>query len=112
VELLRDVFVFAYERSAAQYRVVRESLGQPDPIRLRYRDQITDAVARVVRSGAAPSSALFGNQANDLGVPSEDRDAFSDAALHVLLSLNEGSAARHGLTPSEFAEWRTKFASK
>lgn len=111
VELLRDVFIFAYERSAAQYRVVRESLGQPDPIRLRYRDEITDAVASVVRAGAAPSPAIFRGQANELRVPVADRDAFADAALNVLLSLNEGSAARHRLTPGEFADWRKKFAA-
>jgi len=111
VDLLRDVFIFAYERSAAQYHVVRESLGQPDPIRLRYRDEITDAVASVVRAGAAPSPAIFRDQANELGVSVADRDAFADAALNVLLSLNEGSATRHGLTPSEFADWRKKFAA-
>jgi fido (protein-threonine AMPylation protein) len=37
IELLRDVFVWAYARSCAQYTVVRESMGQPDPLRLRYR---------------------------------------------------------------------------
>jgi fido (protein-threonine AMPylation protein) len=111
VELLRDVFIFAYERSAAQYRVVRESLGQPDPIRLRYRDAITDAVASVVRAGTAPSLAIFEEQANDLGMPIADRDAFAEAALNILLSLNEGSATRHGLTPGEFAAWRRKFAT-
>ena len=37
VELLRDVFVWAYERSSAGYSAVRQSLGEPDPFRLRYR---------------------------------------------------------------------------
>jgi hypothetical protein len=37
IELLRDVFVWAYERSSARYSAVRQSLGEPDPFRLRYR---------------------------------------------------------------------------
>lgn len=37
IDLLRDVFVWAYERSSAQYAVVKQSLGEPDPFRLRYR---------------------------------------------------------------------------
>lgn len=37
VELIRDVFIWAYERSCAQHRVLREAMGQPDPVRLRYR---------------------------------------------------------------------------
>lgn len=37
IELLRDVFAWAYERSCARYAAVRRSLGEPDPFRLRYR---------------------------------------------------------------------------
>lgn len=37
VEYLRDVFVWAYRRSAARYSAVLQSLGDPDPFRLRYR---------------------------------------------------------------------------
>ncbi|MFT4252948.1 MAG: Fic family protein, partial [Caulobacter sp.] len=38
VDPLKDVFVWAYERSAARYAAVRQSLGEPDPFRLQYRD--------------------------------------------------------------------------
>ena len=40
IELLRDVFVWAYERSCARYSAVRQPLGEPDKFRLRYRDRI------------------------------------------------------------------------
>ena len=40
VDLLRDVFIWAYERSAARYAAVRQSLGEPDPFRLRHRDAL------------------------------------------------------------------------
>ncbi len=109
VELLRDVFVFAYERSAAQYRVVRDSLGRPDPIRLRYREQIVDVVADMVRAGAAPATSTLREAAALAGIPESDRAAFVDASLGVLLGLNEGSAGRYGLSPREFARWRGLF---
>jgi hypothetical protein len=35
IELLRDVFIWAYQRSCARYSAVRQSLGEPDPFRLR-----------------------------------------------------------------------------
>jgi Fic/DOC family len=31
IELLRDVFIWSYERSAERYAAVRQSLGEPDP---------------------------------------------------------------------------------
>jgi hypothetical protein len=34
IDLLKDVFMWAYERSAARYAAVRQSLGEPDPFRL------------------------------------------------------------------------------
>ena len=49
IELLRDVFVWAYDRSSARYAAVRRSLGEPDPFRLRYRALIVEIVADVVR---------------------------------------------------------------
>jgi hypothetical protein len=48
VELLRDVFIWAYQRSCARYSAVRQSLGEPDPFRFKYREQIKKLVARVV----------------------------------------------------------------
>ena len=47
IELLRDVFAWAYKRSCARYSAVRQSLGEPDPFRLRYRALIFDTVAEV-----------------------------------------------------------------
>jgi hypothetical protein len=49
IELLRDAFIWAYERSAARYAAVRQSLGEPDPFRLKYRDALRAVVGEVVR---------------------------------------------------------------
>lgn len=109
VELLRDVFVFAYERSCAQYRVVRESLGQPDPTRLRYRTELADVVMKTVKAGQPPSPELLKRRGQDLRVPSAELEAFSEAALKVLVGLHEGSAGRYSLSPSEFHTWKALF---
>jgi hypothetical protein len=49
IELLRDVFVWAYERSCQQYVAVRQSLVPPDMLRLRYRQALSDVIAAIVR---------------------------------------------------------------
>ena len=41
-ELLKEVFIWACERSAARYGAVRQSLGDPDPFRLRYRAELRE----------------------------------------------------------------------
>lgn len=104
-ELLRDFFINAYERSAAQYRVVRASVAQPDPIRLRYRNELRAAVREHVVAGEAPSAERMRGYALRNGIPEADVSRFSEVALELLLSLNEGSASRYGLRPGEFVEW-------
>lgn len=109
VELLRDFFVTAYERSAKQYTIVRESIPAPDPIRLRYRDAISAAVQDVIHAGAAPNRSWLRARAAQLGIEGADGVAFVDAALNVLLGLNGSSAARCGLTEAAFLAWRSRF---
>ena len=48
-ELLRDLFVWAYRRSATRYAAMRQSLGEPDPFRLRHRTALDDIVRVIVR---------------------------------------------------------------
>ena len=39
-ELLRDVFVWAYERSCQTYVVIRDSVAELDLFRMRYRKSV------------------------------------------------------------------------
>ncbi len=55
VELLRDVFVWAYERSCQRYVAISQSLGQPDKFRLRFRNELTEVVSEIVRHLARPT---------------------------------------------------------
>lgn len=111
VELLRDVFVAAYERSCEQYRVVRDSVPPPDSIRVQYRSQLRDVIQTMVLEGKAPRPELLLAVTREAGVPSEDEEEFRRTALSVLASLHEGAIARYGIRPSQFAAWRDAFKS-
>ena len=107
VELLRDVFVWAYERSAARYAAVRQSLGEPDPFRMRHRTALRELVGGVVRGcmdagQAATAIDVWCRQY--IAEPEQER--FREMAERELLSLHEGNFARYRITPSEFAAWQ------
>jgi hypothetical protein len=107
VELLRDVFAWAYKRSCARYSAVRQSLGEPDPFRLRYRTLIFDTVAEVVRAAMNKERAIaFVARQAQLHLPAADRHRFVEVAETELMSLHEGNMARYRLRPSEFDAWR------
>lgn len=105
VELLRDVFVWAYERSARRYEAIRQSLGEPDRFRLRYRDELTEVVGGVVRRRARPTAEEVTGAAAGR-VPPEDLDDFVRVAVKELEGLHEGNFARFRLRPSEYRTWR------
>lgn len=109
VELLRDVFAWAYARSCAQYRVVRESMGQPDPVRLRYRDALAEVVRHIVVSLLPPDTAMLRQWAEEHQIPDDDLNPFAERALSLLVSLHEGNAGRYRITPAQLSAWLTKF---
>jgi hypothetical protein len=104
VELLADVFTWAYERSTREYIAVRQSLSDPDPVRLRYHREIHDLVGRLVREISAKPMAVIQNEANKL--PEAHRAAFMENVTDDLKRLHEGVLARYGLHPSEFEIWK------
>jgi len=107
VDLLKDVFVWAYQRSAARYAAVRQSLGEPDPFRLRYRDQLRELIADLVRTRVSRKDAAARIAAwSQREIDSDNRRHFSELAETELISLHEGNFARYRIRPSEFAAWR------
>ena len=107
IELLRDVFVWAYKRSCARYSAVRQSLGEPDPFRVRYRALIADAVGHVVRARLDKARAItYVRGLAESQVPLKDQPIFIEVTETQLMNLHEGNIARYRLRPGEFQFWR------
>ena len=109
IEYLRDVFVWAYTRSAQRYSAVRQSLGEPDPFRLKYRSQIGHFVREVVRSASAAEQASeWIREEAEKEIPEPDRVKFIETVEFELLSLHEGNIARYQIRPSDLNQWSTR----
>jgi len=107
VELLRDVFVRAYERSCARYSAVRQSLGEPDPFRLRYRTQIYEFVSAVVQGQMTKREAIRWIASESVKkISAEDKARFIEVVETELSSLHEGNIARYRIRPSEYQVWQ------
>lgn len=106
-ELLRDVFVWAYERSAARYSAVRRSLGDPDPFRMRYRALLIETVSEIIhRSMDKKTANVFIKQRADDDVTQEDQARFVEVAETEVMNLHEGNIARYRVRPAQFQIWR------
>jgi len=111
IELMKDVFVWTYERSCSRYQVVRHTLGEPDTFRLRYRKALIDCVGEVIRQvgrgDAIDTREVLTHLAKDL-VPENDREHFLKIAKEEIDALHEGNFARYRLRPSEFKDWQKR----
>ncbi len=107
IELFRDVFIWAYKRSAARYVAVRQSLVDPDPFRMRHRTMLRKVVSAVVRGGMDKRQAtVYVSRWAQEHIEQQERDRFRGIAERELLSLHEGNFARYRIRPSEFAAWQ------
>jgi Fic family protein len=111
IELLREVFIWAYEKSSGRYSAVRQNLGEPDPFRLRLRIPIAEAVAAVVRGRMDKKAAAAAiRAAAQAAIGPSDRARFIEVAETEVMSLHEGNFARYRLRPSEFEAWQAVWA--
>ncbi len=106
IELLREVFIWAYERSSSLYSATRQELGEPDLFRLRYRSFISMVVGEVVRASLDKQTAVAVIKQRALeNVAIDDRAKFIEVIETELMSLHKGNIARFRLKPSEYDEW-------
>ena len=107
VDLLKDVFLWAYDRSSARYAAVRQSLGAPDPFRLRHRAALKQTITEVIREAMDQKAAGAHIAAYAAAhIEEAERARFVEAAETDLLGLHEGNFARYRVRESEFSAWR------
>ena len=104
IELLRDVFVWAYERSCQQYLAVQRNMIAPDTFRLRYRSALSETIRSIVTGLQSPTVDVIRN-AVPVSVEKEDRDKFVDLVAEEFVHLHKGNAVRFGISPFVFEAW-------
>jgi DNA-binding Lrp family transcriptional regulator len=112
IDLLKDVFLWACARSADRYARVRQTIGEPDPLRVKYREELQSLISEIVtgNSSAVEASGIIKNYA--LQLPPVDQRRFIEMIETELLSLHEGNFARYRVRPSEFKIWKEHWLKK
>ncbi|MOA18068.1 hypothetical protein D3C78_1383540 [compost metagenome] len=104
VELLRDLYVWAYERSTQEYLAFKQDLAEPDPLRLAWRDFIKRTLREVVTHPELDPLSHIQRCVAEHVPPNEQSDVQA-LVVAELKRLHEGVLSRYGLRPSEYAAW-------
>ena len=100
VSMAVDLFDWTYRRSQSKYKVVIESMGSPDPFRVKYRETLNEAVGMVVRDRKDMDEALA-----ILGLPEEDALKFQQLLVRELAALENFNCARYRLGIKQTQAW-------
>ncbi len=95
-----DLFEWIYRRSIKKYEVVLESMGAPDPLRLRYRQALNDGIGMIVRDRKTADAAVA-----ELGLPEESAKTFRSLLDEELAALEVFNCARYRLTMRMTEAW-------
>lgn len=108
VSLLRDLYMWAYQRSAEKYSALQQIMGEPNLLKMKYRNIIHEVIQRVVIENT-PGPQLVHRIQSLLEVKKVPESDFSELFKQIeteVISLHEGNIARFKIRPSEFDEWK------
>ena len=93
------------ERSCQRYLAITQTMVEPDPLKIQYREALIHAVQAVVKGQLRPQPGVIARMARDV-VNEADRDAFVQMLTDALRQLHEGSVAQYRLGRSEYLAWQ------
>lgn len=108
VELLRDLYVWAYQRSTREYLTIKKDLAEPDPMRLAYRNLIKQTIHDVVLQPEKDALNLIRQSVANHVENTDERADVQALIIEELRRIHDGVLARYGLRPSELAIWKIR----
>ena len=108
VGLIRDLFLWAYKRSAQRYSAIQQAMGEPNLLKLKYRALIQKIIRAVILDKVSGNRivAKVKNLLKSEEIPEADANELFKVLETEILSLHDGNIARFKIRPSEFQKWK------
>ena len=107
VSLLRELYVWAYKRSAQRYSAMQQSMGEPNLFKIKHRDIIQNMIRSIILEKIAGQQVVLRLKQliDTLMLPVHDSDQLFHIIETEIMSLHDGNIARFKIKPSEFEAW-------
>lgn len=106
IAILKDVFIWAYGRSAIRYAALRQTIGSPDPFIMTYRQEIKSLVTHIILNAMSYEEALLKIKQDAKNLPLQHQHRFIEIVDSTLMNLHEGNIAQYFIRPSQFQAWK------
>ncbi len=107
IDLLKDVFVWAYEKSTQRYCEAQQHVGEPNIFLERYDTELRTLINDIISNQHTKKRATTYIDAwAKQHIKQEDQARFIEAVETQLLVVHEGNIATYNITPQVFFSWK------
>jgi Fic family protein len=104
-----EVFLWAYERSCEQYKVVEQSIGVIDSYRIKYRSERKQVIGEIIRGMIVGVEVQAHLELFCTENKIQNADKFISITTVELDKLHSGAIISLGVTENIFLIWKEKF---
>lgn len=107
VTLMKELFMWAYKRSAQRYSAIQQSLGEPNLFKLKHRELIQKVIQNVVKSKVRSKSMVkvLQKAVSHLQLEKSEAKKMFEILEQEIIHLHEGNIARYKINLSEYRAW-------
>jgi Fic family protein len=107
LSLFRDLYMWAYKRSAQRYSAVQQSMGVPNLLKLKYRNEIQNIIRTLVIEKIARDQIVskIKSLIKALDIPESESTQLFPIIETEVIGLHEGNFARFKIQAKEFEAW-------
>lgn len=108
VNLFRDLYLWAYTRSAQRYSAIQQAMGEPNLLKLKHRSAIQEIIRTILLEKVSGPQVVhrIQNLLAEQKLPETESAELFKIIETEILSLHDGNIARFKIRPSEFQEWK------
>ena len=108
VSLMRDLYAWAYKRSAQRYSAIQQVMSEPNLFKMKYRDAIHNIIRTLILEKVAGQKidAAVKKMIKTLKLPPNDANQLFHMIETEIINLHEGNIAQFKILPSEFLRWK------
>jgi len=108
LHLMKDLFIWAYKRSALRYTAIQSTLGEPNLLKLKYRTEIHNIIRKLIieKVPGAELVSYIKKLINEQNIPDENKALLFHEIETEIASLHRGNIIQFRIQPNQFYEWQ------
>ncbi len=106
--ILKDLYLWAYQRSCEKYSAIQQNMGEPNTLKLKYRNVIQEIIRSIIIKKIPGNNVVktIRKMIQIQKIPETDTEELFKIIEIEVAGLHDGNIARFKIRPSIFEAWK------